>query len=380
MLLPPDYQPLRTQLPGGCNDAESIVRAPSQSGWARRGWGLVGYLFALTIALGFTPRSGRPGGHVVRSAWWCSSRWGAAAIPAWAVIDRGNSVGFLAPIALVFLVSLCRQRWGLVTITVALAALLKPPFVLLAVVLFAARQWRWGGLAVGRDGAPQSCYLSAMATGLSEDDPAVDPQPLPIRHFPRSCRSVERLFCAERSYCYRMPSRPPKPGGTYRTASCRSTIADRICDPVFSLLSQCWRWVVASLPSWLALRCWPPPHSSPLRSTTTTWYSSCRSRRSVIQDCPDRTPGRGLRLCSQTHGDRRRVRGHLGKFGGGITIAQIAIPVLLLHIPIFGQLDAKGVVGAADDGLHHGASNADPVARRVRGDHPLLRAKTGSRT
>ncbi|MCV7312346.1 hypothetical protein [Mycobacterium paraffinicum] len=72
----------------------------------------------------------------------------AAAIPAWAVIDRGNSVGFVAPIGLVFLVALCRRRWGLVTIIVILAALLKPPFVVLIVALLAARQWRWSALAV----------------------------------------------------------------------------------------------------------------------------------------------------------------------------------------------------------------------------------------
>ena len=72
---------------------------------------------------------------------------GAAAIPAWVVIDRGNSVGFLAPIGLIFLVALCRRRWGLVTIMVVLAALVKPQFAVLAVALFAARQWRLGGTA-----------------------------------------------------------------------------------------------------------------------------------------------------------------------------------------------------------------------------------------
>src|SRR5262249_22599064 len=73
---------------------------------------------------------------------------GAAAIPAWMTIDRGNSVGFVVPIALVFLVALCRRRWGLVAIMVVLAALVKPQFAVLAVALFAARQWRLGGLAV----------------------------------------------------------------------------------------------------------------------------------------------------------------------------------------------------------------------------------------
>ena len=85
---------------------------------------------------------------------------GAAAIPAWMAIDRGNSVGFVVPIALAFLVALCRRRWGLVAIMVILAALVKPQFVVLGVVLLAARQWRWGGLAAaGVVGSNFAAYL-----------------------------------------------------------------------------------------------------------------------------------------------------------------------------------------------------------------------------
>ncbi|ORW91904.1 hypothetical protein AWB92_17195 [Mycobacterium sp. IEC1808] len=73
---------------------------------------------------------------------------GSAAIPAWMAVDRGNSAGFVVPIALVFLVALSRRRWGLVTVMVVLAAMVKPQFAILGVALFAARQWRWGGVAV----------------------------------------------------------------------------------------------------------------------------------------------------------------------------------------------------------------------------------------
>ena len=109
--------------------------------------GLVGYLLALTTA-SFTPavwaaRGARGLERVV-----VFMALGVAAIPAWAVIDRGNSVGFVVPIALVFLVALCRRRWGLVAVMVVLASLVKPQFVVLVVALFAARQWRWGGFAV----------------------------------------------------------------------------------------------------------------------------------------------------------------------------------------------------------------------------------------
>jgi hypothetical protein len=109
--------------------------------------GLFGYLLVLTIAV-FTPavwaaRGARGPERVV-----VFMACGIAAIPAWTAIDRGNSVGFVVPIALVFLVALCRRRWGLVAIMVVLAALVKPQFAVLAVVLFAARRWRLGGIAV----------------------------------------------------------------------------------------------------------------------------------------------------------------------------------------------------------------------------------------
>ena len=74
---------------------------------------------------------------------------GAAAIPAWAVVDRANTLAFSVPICLVLLVALCRQHWGLAATMVVLAALVKPQFVVLVVVLFAARQWRLGGITLG---------------------------------------------------------------------------------------------------------------------------------------------------------------------------------------------------------------------------------------
>ena len=109
--------------------------------------GLIGYMGALTIAVlspaVWAARGTRGLERVVVFA-----ALSAAAIPAWMVIDRGNSAGFVVPIALVFLVALRRRRWGLVTMMVILAALLKPQFAVLAVALFAARQWRRGGLAL----------------------------------------------------------------------------------------------------------------------------------------------------------------------------------------------------------------------------------------
>jgi hypothetical protein len=108
---------------------------------------LIAYLLVLTTAVLY-PAVWRREALAGSNGWWSSLACGAAAIPAWAAIDRGNSIGFLAPIGLVFLVALCRRRWGIVAIMVILAAPVKPQFVVLAVVLFAARQWRVGGIAV----------------------------------------------------------------------------------------------------------------------------------------------------------------------------------------------------------------------------------------
>jgi hypothetical protein len=110
--------------------------------------GLIGYLLALTAAV-LSPAVWAARGACGLEKVVVFVALSAAAIPAWAVIDRGNSAGFAVPIALVFLVALCRQRWGLVAIMVVLAAVVKPQFAALAVALFAARQWRFGGLALG---------------------------------------------------------------------------------------------------------------------------------------------------------------------------------------------------------------------------------------
>ncbi len=109
--------------------------------------GLLAYLLALTIAF-LTPAvwAARGARGLERIVVFVSC--GIAATPAWMAIDRGNSVGFVVPIALLFLVALCQQRWRLAVVMVILAALVKPQFAVLAFALFAARQWRLGSLTV----------------------------------------------------------------------------------------------------------------------------------------------------------------------------------------------------------------------------------------
>ena len=146
MFLPPDSSRCGIGYPAAAMMPNLLFGLPAKWLGAPR-LGLIGYLLALTIAVlspaVWAARGARGLERVVVFV-----ALGAAAIPAWAVIDRGNSAGFVVPIALVFLVALCRRRWGLVTIMVILAALVKPQFAVLAVALLAARQWRWGGIAV----------------------------------------------------------------------------------------------------------------------------------------------------------------------------------------------------------------------------------------
>lgn len=144
--LPPDYQPIAVGSWAPARLPYSLFGSPAHWLGAPR-LGLVCFLFALSFS-------------VISPAVWAARgarglekvviflALGAAAVPAWGVIDRGNSTGFLAPIALAFLIGLTRQRWGLVVIMVVLATVLKPQFVVLGAVLLAARQWRWSAVGI----------------------------------------------------------------------------------------------------------------------------------------------------------------------------------------------------------------------------------------
>jgi hypothetical protein len=147
LLLPwNNYQPMMNNYPAAAMLPQLFFAVPG--GWLHMPrLGFWGYELLLMSAV-FTPavwaaRGARGLERVVVFV-----ALGAAAIPALAVIDRGNSVGFAVPIELVLLVALRRQRWALVAIMVVLAALLKPQFAVLSVALFAARQWRLGGITL----------------------------------------------------------------------------------------------------------------------------------------------------------------------------------------------------------------------------------------
>ena len=118
LFFPPDYQPAHNNYPAAAMLPQMIFGLAGN--WLHAPQlGLLGYLLALTIAV-LTPAvwAARGARGVERVVVFVVC--GAAAIPAWMVIDRGNSVALLAPIGLVFLVALRRERWGLVAIMVVL--------------------------------------------------------------------------------------------------------------------------------------------------------------------------------------------------------------------------------------------------------------------
>ena len=145
-VLPNPWDPYKNTYPAGA--LLPLMTFAGPAAWLHTPMaGLFAYLLALTIAV-LIP--------AVWAAWGARGlervvvflALGAVAVPAWMAIDRGNSVGFIAPIGLVFLVALRRQRWGLVAAVVIVGALVKPQFAVLAAVFFAVRQWRMGGVAV----------------------------------------------------------------------------------------------------------------------------------------------------------------------------------------------------------------------------------------
>ena len=343
LLLPPDFQPLRTQLPAAAMIPNLLFGLPAHWLGAPR-LGLIGYLFALTIAVVspavWAARGARGLERVVVLV-----ALGAAAVPAWAVIDRGNSVGFVAPIALVFLVALCRQRWGLVTIMVVLAALVKPPFVVLAVALFAARQWRWGGLAVVGMGL---CHLAAYLL-WPQDFPKTIPQSIHnLFHYGSWFPAlVDRSNVSFGRGLLLIPDaiKANQTGGGVPEgflAGPRSLIGYAVL--VFVVVSM------------LALgRRIPPVMVGIVLLATAAFFPPqvhyyylvfVLPVAALIVRYPGQPPGAGMFDSLATHGGRRRAVGICVSLAAALSMAQVVIPVLLVHVPIFGQFGAKGVIGS----------------------------------
>ncbi len=146
LYLPPDFKPARFNYTAAGMLPHALFGLLGK--WLNSPrLGMFAYLAVLTIAV-FTPAIWAARGVKGLDRIVVFVVCALAAVPVWVVLDRGNSIGFIAPIGLVFLVSLCRERWALVAVMVVLAAMVKPQFVVLVVVIGAARQWRAGGLAL----------------------------------------------------------------------------------------------------------------------------------------------------------------------------------------------------------------------------------------
>ena len=303
--------------------------------------GLIGYLLALTIAV-LTPavwaaRGARGLERVVVFV-----ALGAAAIPAWTVIDRGNSTGFIAPIALVFLVALRRQRWGLVAIMVVLAALVKPQFALLALALLAARQWRLGGLAVG------GVVIANLAAYL------LWPQGFPgtivqsIHNTLHHGSPEKRVWLQNASFGRGIFFIPDM----IETRN-RGSLPSGFLDGPRSLIGYV--VLVAVVGCVLALGRRIPPVMVGIALLATASLFPCLSYRyyllfalpvaAMVARDPDGPPGLGIFDRLDILGDRRRALGVCLSLTAALTIAQIALPFPPTQVDIPGQMGVIGVIG-----------------------------------
>ncbi len=117
---------------------------------------------------------------VFAPALWAAWRWrrspflivpviliGVAAVPVFAMLDRGNSAGFVVPFVLAFAVLLGRDPPWAAPAAVVGAALVRPQFILLAVGLFAVRQWRRALAAAGVFAVITVASFALMPSGFS---------------------------------------------------------------------------------------------------------------------------------------------------------------------------------------------------------------------
>ncbi len=109
--------------------------------------GLYGYLLVLIVGM-TAPAVWATKGKAIWIRILTGSVFGVLSAPALMVLDRGNSVGLLAPILLVLLVALRREQYLLATVAIVLGTMVKPQFVVLLVVLLVVRRWKFALISV----------------------------------------------------------------------------------------------------------------------------------------------------------------------------------------------------------------------------------------
>ncbi|GAB3015117.1 DUF2029 domain-containing protein [Mycobacterium bourgelatii] len=269
---------------------------------------------------------------------------GVAAIPGWGALDRGNSTGFIVPIALVFLVSLIRQRWGLVTLMVILAVLIKPQFAVLGAVLLAARQWRWAG--IGIVGVAISNVFAFLLW----------PQGFPgtimqsIHNIVEFNNSFGGLHDTRNVSFGRALMLIPDSIKSYQTGG--KIPGDFLAGPRTMVGFAVLVVVVIAVLS-LGRRIPPPMVGIVLLATAT--FSPAYSAyyylvfvlpvAALIVRAPDGPPGTGIFNWPATGAHGRRVIGICLSFAAALGIVHIALPGPPFDVPIYEQFGARGIMG-----------------------------------
>jgi len=305
--------------------------------------GLITYLLALTLAV-LSPAAWATRGARGLEKLLVILALGIVAVPAWAVVDRGNSAGFAIPVALAFLVALSRRRWLVVAITVVLCAMVKPQFAVLVAVLFAARQWRLGALAlVGVATSNVVAYLFWP------------------RYFPETItRSVHNLLHNTHisqgllspvnvSFGRGLLFMPDNIEAYYKGGRIS---ANFLHEPRMLIGYVILALAVSSV--LLLGRRIPPVMAGIVMLATGTLFPpqinyyylafSLPIAALIIRN-PDGPPGTGILDRLAIDGGRRRGVGLCVALAAALSIAQIPIPGAVSYIDIPGQMGARGVVG-----------------------------------
>jgi hypothetical protein len=227
---------------------------------------------------------------------------------------------------------------------VILAALVKPQFAVLAVVLWAARQWRWGGLALA------GVAISNLAAYLlwPRDFPQTIPQSIhAISHFGNSYAVVTDLRNV--SFGRALLLIPD----AVKAAQTGGKIPDGFLAAPRSLIGYGVLVLVVVCVLALGRRIPPVMVGIVLLATATLFPPETAYyylvfvlpvAALIVRD-PDGPPGAGIFDRLATQGGRRRAVGIWVSLATALTIAQVAVPFLPAHAPIFGQLGARGVIG-----------------------------------
>ena len=338
-----NYEPLRTGGPAAAMLPHLLFGFPAQLlGMPRLG--LIGYVLALTIAVLapaiWAARGSRGLERVVVFV-----ALGAAAVPVWAVIDRGNSAGFIVPVALVFFIALRREKWLLAAVMVVLASIVKPWFVILVVAIFAARQWRSGIIALG---GVAVVHIAAYLL-WPRDFPGTIPES--IKNLSDIGSSFQDLISLRNVSFGRGLVLLPDTLSFLQTGG---KMPDGFLIGPRSLFGYLILVVVVVAVLALGKRIPPVMAGIVLLATATLspplayyyYLVFVLPIAALIVRDPNGPAGAGIFDGLSRDGNSRRAVGFWLSMATALSIAQIAIPAIVVNAPIFGQFGERGQIGS----------------------------------